>query len=214
MIFVQKLTSLAYEKKKEEKLGLLDFFAYSFFFPGLFTGPFLYYSEYKHFMNEKDTADSRKLDGERQKEAWKVFLQGTFLFLFYLSFKGTITYKYVLTDSYHNLSFMAKLAFILIHGYVGRARYYHCWTLVEVHYIGIGMGFQNNKDGSYNWRRMKNVNILALEAPVDFRAIIKNWNIRTAEWLHLYVYQKAAKGGLRGSLFTFIVSAIWHVRLY
>lgn len=63
---------------------------------------------------------------------------------------------------------------------------------------------------------MQNIRPWLIETASDFRSVINNWNIKTAYWLHSYVYSRVRPGkkpGLRASMLAYLVSAFWHVRI-
>ncbi|KAJ6250754.1 oysgedart [Anaeramoeba flamelloides] len=123
---------------------------------------------------------------------------------------------------------------ILMHLVVTKTRfkYYHALKLSEGSCQITGYGFNgiDEKTGAMKWDRLENMEPLNIEKAHSIYVASACWNKRISAWLRLYIYDRIAitkeieiedgKGGKKkkiirkrqglATLFTFIVSAVWH----
>lgn len=217
MVFTQKLSTLAYdlaEVKWTKKISFKNFVTYSLFFPGLILSPCVYYREFESFVDHSLYGKVKPLEFKelQSKLAKRLFVEGLFFVLFYSVYSSIVSVSFFTSDSFKNLSWYKKLGLVCLNGFGGRARFYCAWLITEAHFIRAGAGFRLLDDGkSFGLRKMKNISIWEWETSVDFRGKIKHWNIRTTEWLSEYIFKRSSKIGYKANLYTFIVSAMWHV---
>uniref|UniRef100_A0A6G3MIQ5 Lysophospholipid acyltransferase 1 (Trinotate prediction) n=1 Tax=Henneguya salminicola TaxID=69463 RepID=A0A6G3MIQ5_HENSL len=86
--------------------------------------------------------------------------------------------------------------------------YYTTWKSAEsacnLCYVGFGGILE---DGTQDWTKCQNVNILGYEFSTNMKEAVDNWNITTNHWLRKVVYNRVPKQKV---ICTFLVSALWH----
>ncbi|CAK4144072.1 unnamed protein product [Aphanomyces euteiches] len=104
-----------------------------------------------------------------------------------------------------------RLVFQCVAVMLFRCRFYLVWQLGETAGTLAGYGFNIV---SNDWTGLRNNNLLLVEFPTNFRVAINNWNMRVSAWLNAYVYQRLGlyngKPTTLSTLYTFVVSALWH----
>ncbi|CCE63740.1 hypothetical protein TPHA_0F02600 [Tetrapisispora phaffii CBS 4417] len=252
MVLVMKLTSFAWSyydgsltsKEDFESLSdfqktqavrqhppLLNFLAYSFFYPSLLTGPSFDYTDFDSWLNceiFKDLPESKKPkrrlhpDKRRQipKNGKLVFfkvLQG--LAWMALSVLGPIYFKidYMSNKAqFLEHSFIYRIHYMYLVGLIYRFKYYAAWTISEASCISCGLGYNgyDSKKHVIKWNRVQNIDIPGVEFAQNTHDSLEAWNMNTNKWLknsvYLRVSKKGKKPGFRSTLFTFLTSAFWH----
>jgi lysophospholipid acyltransferase len=98
-----------------------------------------------------------------------------------------------------------------------RQKYYFAWYVAEGASIMAGIGYEGkDANGTMRWRRLKNADPIKVEFAVNMYSITMYWNMRTALWLRLYVYNRlnsySAKSWQKrfSTYLTMMTSAFWH----
>jgi len=208
----------------------LEFLSYALFFPTMFYGPALDYSDYRSFINLSmfDTSSSRNTEKSSKKPyfegkipscTWVAFhkimagLLWTFLFF---KLAGLCPLDLLLSQQFNEYSFARRILLVHIFAFTLRINHYGVWALTEASCIISGIGYNGLEENSKSprWDRMRNVNALSIELAQSPHAYIGNWNLNTCNWLKNYVYlrvtRKGQKPGFQASMITFFYSALWH----
>lgn len=251
MVLVMKLTSFAwslhdgmtansahlseYQKARAIKThpSLLNFLAYAFFYPSLFTGPSFDYADFESWLNceiFRDLPDARKprrrwttKDPNQRRQIpkcgrlvlWRI-AQGIFWIALSTVLPNYISKEYMFTSEYAQKSFLYKIHYLVILSFTFRLKYYAAWVMSEASCILCGLGYNgyDPKTKKIKWDRVRNIDIWSFETASNTHESLEAWNMNTNKWLKYYVYLRVAKPGskptFRSTLFTFLTSAFWH----
>ncbi|CAI7464308.1 CFC_collapsed_G0050900.mRNA.1.CDS.1 [Saccharomyces cerevisiae] len=210
---------------------LLKFLAYAFFYSTLLTGPSFDYADFDSWLNcemFRDLPESKKPmrrhhPGERRQipkngklALWKVVQGLAWMILSTLGMKH-FPVKYVLDkDGFPTRSFIFRIHYLFLLGFIHRFKYYAAWTISEGSCILCGLGYNgyDPKTQKIRWDRVRNIDIWTVETAQNTREMLEAWNMNTNKWLKYSVYlrvtKKGKKPGFRSTLFTFLTSAFWH----
>ncbi|CAI4800284.1 CFF_collapsed_G0052220.mRNA.1.CDS.1 [Saccharomyces cerevisiae] len=210
---------------------LLKFLAYAFFYSTLLTGPSFDYADFDSWLNcemFRDLPESKKPmrrhhPGERRQipkngklALWKVVQGLAWMILSTLGMKH-FPVKYVLDkDGFPTRSFIFRIHYLFLLGFIHRFKYYAAWTISEGSCILCGLGYNgyDSKTQKIRWDRVRNIDIWTVETAQNTREMLEAWNMNTNKWLKYSVYlrvtKKGKKPGFRSTLFTFLTSAFWH----
>lgn len=210
---------------------LLKFLAYAFFYSTLLTGPSFDYADFDSWLNcemFRDLPESKKPmrrhhPGERRQipkngklALWKVVQGLAWMILSTLGMKH-FPVKYVLDkDGFPTRSFIFRIHYLFLLGFIHRFKYYAAWTISEGSCILCGLGYNgyDPKTQKIRWDRVRNIDIWTVETAQNTREMLEAWNMNTNKWLKYSVYlrvtKKGKKPGFCSTLFTFLTSAFWH----
>lgn len=210
---------------------LLKFLAYAFFYSTLLTGPSFDYADFDSWLNcemFRDLPESKKPmrrrhPGERRQipkngklALWKVVQGLAWMMLSAFGMKH-FPVKYVLDkDAFPQRSFIFRIHYLFLLGFIHRFKYYAAWTISEGSCILCGLGYNgyDPKTQKIRWDRVRNIDIWTVETAQSTREMLEAWNMNTNKWLKYSVYlrvtKKGKKPGFRSTLFTFLTSAFWH----
>ncbi|EDO17195.1 hypothetical protein Kpol_1035p7 [Vanderwaltozyma polyspora DSM 70294] len=239
MILVIKLTSFGwsyfdgtsakpeslsvYKRSKAVKKhpSLLQFMAYTFFYPTLLTGPSIDYIEFDDWLTGNIFKDYPTSNLAYVPHNWKLSLKKLIKGLVFLLLAGIS--KTVISEdklnskkAFLDRSFIYKIHYLYLLGFAFRLKYYSAWTTAEGACIssGIAYNYYDKDSHSIVWDRMSNIDIWTFEAAQSSYVSIKSWNIKTNNWLKNYVYLRLCndneKPTFTATLITFAVSAFWH----
>ncbi|CAI7350383.1 BBT_collapsed_G0051390.mRNA.1.CDS.1 [Saccharomyces cerevisiae] len=113
-------------------------------------------------------------------------------------------------------SFIFRIHYLFLLGFIHRFKYYAAWTISEGSCILCGLGYNgyDPKTQKIRWDRVRNIDIWTVETAQNTREMLEAWNMNTNKWLKYSVYlrvtKKGKKPGFRSTLFTFLTSAFWH----
>lgn len=197
MLMVIKYTSLS---SSAPAVGIIDWLGWTFFLPSFFSGPTLELNEYLEYLTwAKDSSNNIIIDSK--KTVTKAF--------WYLPF---IVFGSQYFPIWHTTSFQAtegsfeRIAFVWLALWCIRCRYYFAWKLAEASYQACGASSHTTHFG-------RNVHIWNIEIASSVHEITSNWNICSAKWLKVHVYQPLSDytGSPRLAItLTNVISAVWH----
>ncbi|KAJ3228233.1 lysophospholipid acyltransferase [Clydaea vesicula] len=233
MVLVIKLSSFAWscydgsksesdlsssQKKNavKEMPNLVEYFGFIFFFGGFLVGPMVHFKSYIDFIEQK--GDFEKLPSIRHRiiPTVKCLLSAVLTFLIALKLDQIYDYPLMLnSDFLTSNNFVAKFKFMMICGLVARQKYYTAWKLSEGACNLAGIGFSGiDENGKAQYKRVRNIEIFAIEFPQNMKALTDSWNCLTALWLRNDVYMRLTKKGQKPGFLilvaTFATSAFWH----
>jgi len=210
----------------EKQPGALDFFGWTFFFPGFFGGPAVEYMDYMRFMDGSMIQD---LPGDMKGKipsCWKqcgiVFVESS-LCMFLISFfadydMNNVRAKLANRTIAVTLPFWKRYLILLAGALLQRCKYYSVWLMGELSSRISGVGFsgmvKDPKTGEYvaNWENSVNINPIKFELARNMKEAVDYWNMATERWLRYYCFERLAFTPLKNwkRALTFIFSAFWH----
>lgn len=238
MVTTQKLTSLAFglsdwrlmqngkkmtpEREKfavREMPSLLQFLAFTLSFQGVLAGPFCHWNLYRAFIegNTKARLSEKTKHLVRYEDdpstVWRAVGTKVLAVAFWTYFNTAL--KPVFPDTLdadpefiakHNIFYRAVHVYLTF--FLQRSKYYVTWILADAVYNASGLGYIGaDENGRPQWTGMTNVNVLKIETSPCLKIYLDNWNIMTTHWLRHVCYMRAP---FLNTLFTFILSALWH----
>ncbi|KAI9146105.1 MBOAT, membrane-bound O-acyltransferase family-domain-containing protein [Paraphysoderma sedebokerense] len=233
MVLVLKLTAFVWNihdgSKEESELSsdqksrmvkglpsLLEYLSFVLFFGGLTVGPTFEFADYRNFMTGAAfLTKDKKLSIPNTFFASIRCVMTSALFLacvFFFSDKYSMART---AEKMYHPSFRYRFLNLQISGFVARHQYYGIWKMAEAACILSGLGFNGySSDGKPQFNRVTNVNIMGVDFAQNFRSVIDNWNMGTANWLKHYVYLRLTEKGKKPTfsqvLSTYVVSSLWH----
>jgi len=123
--------------------------------------------------------------------------------------------RFLISEQYQRLHFAEKLLRLWWHCSLCRVKYYFAWYLSEGIFIATGIGYRLDGAKVY-WDRFRNMDFFGVELATNVRSVTTYWNIRTADWLRNYVYNRVLPANHKGAVpmyatvATYSVSAFWH----
>lgn len=200
--------------------SLLEFFGYTFFFPGIFSGPCLEYNNYMDFITLKqfESMPQEKKEGKLPLIPMDIFLTrlgmgvGFYMVVWAVSiFQPKYTEYYVLNEPEQH-GFLFKMWVIWYSGAIALTKYIGTWCIADSVSIIGGFGYSGEKDGKQVWDRFTNLNVPAFYTSPSFRNSIFIWNRYVQSWLSNYVYLNLVGTPLDAykTIITNLVSAFWH----
>lgn len=207
--------------------NILPFLGYVFFYPALLTGPAFDFVDYDKFIHSTlfDDVPEEKRPGRRWKrripksgkQALLKVLQGAFFAGLFVILPPYVNLSTVLSSSFvSDNSFIFRIYYLWILGFVHRLKYYTVWLIAEGACILCGIGYNgyDSATNTFKWNRVQNIDPWKFETGQNVHACLEAWNMNTNKWLKHYVYSRIAKKGKRpgfkSTLFTFVTSAFWH----
>eukprot|EP01087_Luapelamoeba_hula_P001290 TRINITY_DN11032_c0_g1_i1.p1 TRINITY_DN11032_c0_g1~~TRINITY_DN11032_c0_g1_i1.p1 ORF type:complete len:501 (+),score=61.39 TRINITY_DN11032_c0_g1_i1:31-1503(+) len=214
----EKMTEFQKQHYITQLPSLFDFYGYIYFLPSFLAGPYLEYVDYKAFM---DGTMFKNFPGKQAPNSFLPVLIGfgrafaTVPFL--LLGLRVFSVDFLRTEAFYALPLWERMLRFYVHVAVLRIRYYFGWYLSETSFIASGIAY-NGKDSKGNmlWNKYRGCYPLAIEFPVNVRAITDNWNVPTAVWLKNYVYnrfplnEKGQPVNALPTIATYSTSAFWH----
>ncbi|CCD27459.1 lysophospholipid acyltransferase NDAI_0K02680 [Naumovozyma dairenensis CBS 421] len=213
--------------------SILEFLAYSFFYPTLLTGPSFDYSDFINWLNCEMFHDlpefkkpkqyrlrnfnfKRSIPKNGKLALWKVIQGLIWMFLNAMGLKYFPVNFVIDKSNFTSKSFLYKIHYMFLLGLIARFKYYAAWTISEASCIVCGLGYNGYepKTKKIKWNRVQNVDIWNVEMAENTRQCLEGWNMSTNRWLkysiYLRVVKKGSKPGFRATMFTFLTSAFWH----
>ncbi|CDK26568.1 unnamed protein product [Kuraishia capsulata CBS 1993] len=211
----------------------LSFVSYAFFFPALVTGPAFDYADYEKFIMTdlfEDVPQSKRPGRRRKRKiprsgriAAKKVVGGLFWAALWMVLKPRLNVDMLLSQSFvTDHSFLYRIFFLWILGFVHRLKYYAVWSIAEGGCILVGIGYNgyDKKKDKFYWNRVQNIDIFAFETGQNCHACLEAWNQNTNKWLKNYVYLRTVtkrdpktgklRPGFISTFITFLTSAFWH----
>lgn len=98
---------------------------------------------------------------------------------------------------------------------IQRFMYYSPWCLSDAAMISCGLAYNGTDNGTHKWDRIYNISIYDLEiGSSSCISMMAYWNHTVHLWLKRHVQERAVqpgkKAGIRETLITFSISAMWH----
>ncbi|ODV90428.1 hypothetical protein CANCADRAFT_13025, partial [Tortispora caseinolytica NRRL Y-17796] len=200
----------------KEMPPLLDYFAYVFFFPTLFTGPSFQYSVFRDYLSMA----TFKTEGYKIKPDLKycllTFLKAVVLMI--INAIATARIKSLRFDgtSFHDgNSFLKYVMYYHISFWMTLSKYSTVWAFAEGACGLSGIGYNGrDENGKTRWDLMMNINPVTIKTSPNMKSLVNNWNISTEQWLkHCVFFRMVPPGkspGVFGRFVTFAVSGLWH----
>ncbi|WAR13834.1 MBOA5-like protein [Mya arenaria] len=123
------------------------------------------------------------------------------------------TDQYMLSQQFHNLSFLAKCAYILVWGKLNISKYVGVWLIGEGSCILTGLTYNGkDKNGNVLWDGCSNAHIYTFESSATFRELISGFNVNTNNWMARYIFKRLRfLGNVQISqVVTLLYLAVWH----
>lgn len=223
----EELSEFQKDRKIDRMPGILDYAAYVLYFPSLFAGPAFDFREYQRWIDcsmfDVVVPDTKRGGTKRKRKipkshwpAIKKAVTGLLWILVFLKLGGLYTIEFMQSDEALQYSFLRRVWFLYVFGFVARTKYYGVWSLTEGACILAGLGYNGIDETTKKarWDRVTNIDPWAIETAQNSKAYLEAWNMNTNKWLKNYVYlrvtPKGKKPGFRSSLTTFATSALWH----
>ncbi|XP_060066844.1 lysophospholipid acyltransferase 1-like [Ylistrum balloti] len=222
-----------------QKPSFLEYLSYIFYFQSVVAGPPAFYCDYQDFVrgenihlpvnsqsdmeiNSNDRKDG-DINVELVKNSKKVYRLPPSP-LKPVCLKLCETLFWVIIHVRVAPSFPALLnsdpAFIASHGFLYRTgymlismtcckvKYYLIWILGDAINNASGLGFNGfTSSGQAKWDLITNIKPFSLELSTSAKMFLDNWNIQTVSWFRYICYTRIP---FQRTLFTFILSALWH----
>ena len=220
LIFVQKFTGIAYSlqdgrTEKYENLPekgyrkqyavrkpptALEFYSYIFNFYGVFAGPNSFFVDFIDFIeNRQEKVTNTKM------VIGKCFAGVLFIILSEIGMK--LLPASLMSDASQVSEF--SFGYILLYSvgciYPIRFKFYFFWLLADSINNAAGFGYNNS---TKTWDLLSNIKPLELETCDNVKTWTRFWNIQTAKWLRLVVFERSSKT-YRNQL-TYLLSVVWH----
>lgn len=182
----------------------LHLLSFVYFFPTFFAGPTFEFSDYIRWIESRKVAP------------YNVHFRN--LFRLAICVTGYILSGYLPIEKFDSPELFPidrpfLRCFLLgIAACLFRYHLYLAWALSELSGTLAGMG-HNEVTGK--WDQLNNIDMMLVEVPTCPRAVINSWNIKTAQWLNKYVYNRVGLSSLgkptgMSTVATFGLSALWH----
>lgn len=214
------------ERAVNSRAGLLEYYGWVFFFPGVLTGPMVELNEY---IGHIDWSLYQKRFGiERPPFSLTAPLikVGYALVMYCGLFLSGIypTSGFVNTPEFYTAipSRVLRLLYVGFFTGLGRFKYYFIWYFAEAGCVssGIGLSKYDKKTGEAEWENCSNCNMVKCEFSSSVASLASNWNIRVSDWLKHTIYLRVVdvppflQGKMSTRSFaniaTKITSAFWH----
>lgn len=197
----------------------LQFYSYIFFYAGVLVGPCFEYKDYEQFTSESVfRRDGLKSIPSTVLPSLKCVGRAMLCYIGIYVASVMPVMGYINTPAYTTSknSFIHKCVYMFVSVTVVRFKYYFAWLMAEAGAVSTGLAYNGKhtdaKSGAtaYNWDRVSNVNIVAVETATNFSIITNNWNLGVNNWLKHYVYFRVRSNKSVANLVTKAVSAFWH----
>ncbi|BFU20997.1 membrane-bound O-acyltransferase family protein [Entamoeba histolytica HM-1:IMSS-B] len=200
--------------------SLLEFFGYTFFFPGIFSGPSLEYIDYIKFITLEQFKNypKDKMEGDVPQIPMKMFYKRIGLGItFYMLVWAISIFEPLLADYYfleapESHGFFFKMFAIWYTGEMALTKYIGTWYVADAMSIIGGFGFTTIKNGKEIWDKFTNIDFPVFYLSTSFRNSIVLWNRYVQNWLSNYIYLnlEGTKLDAFKTVITNLVSAFWH----
>ncbi|OWF40150.1 Lysophospholipid acyltransferase 1 [Mizuhopecten yessoensis] len=221
------------------KPSTLEYFSYIFYFQSVVAGPPSFYCDYQDFVkgenihlpvnpqsdmeiNSNDRKDG-DINTELEKNSKKIHRLPPSP-IKPVCLKLCETLFWICVHVFIAPRFPALLnsdpVFIASHGVVYRmgyavismtcckVKYYLIWTMGDAINNASGLGFNGfTPSGKPKWDLITNIKPFELERSTSAKMFIDNWNVQTVLWFRYICYTRIP---FQRTLFTFILSALWH----
>lgn len=232
MIMVQKLSSLAYNyhdgkyyknhdflNKAHPKASVkhkaiydrpkyLQVLAYSYNFCGIMGGPMIFFKDFVQAM-ETSTKKSENGNNCNYKAGGKKFAKSILFLIAVDRLENTFGNSSIFTKKswVDQASLSSKILILpVVFLIIQRCKYYFFWLLAEAINNFAGIGYDEKEN---NWDLISNNNILQVELARNPQGMINNWNMGSARWLRLVVFERISNKAIATPA-TFLLSAVWH----
>ncbi|VDL64486.1 unnamed protein product [Hymenolepis diminuta] len=139
----------------------------------------------------------------------KYALQAVLFLLIYLGICQIFRPSFYLSETFKNLSFFHKCAYLMFTGFTMRQHYYFAWSLCALGCLAAGFGFNGfDENDKPNYGIVKSFNFKKAEFPRSVKELTDNWNLQTLRWLRITVFDRVPRG--IGVFAVFFVSVLWH----
>lgn len=198
--------------------SILEFLGYMFYFGGYLAGPTFEVADYIAFTKltmYKSDKDGRPSIGASLLPVLTQILIAFASCGFFVAIAGTyFPVSNLFTTEFLSYSVPYRMLISTITIASSRPKYYFVWFLANGAIILSGLGYNGRgKDGSVQWNRCANANIISVEMGQSTHEVMGNWNCSVNKWLRFYVYERAQEFGLSkgmSTIATFGVSGFWH----
>jgi hypothetical protein len=185
--------------------NMLEYLSYNFTFIG-FSGPFIEYRDFQDYMlMERNYANVRIslkqfLANFRDLVLYQVIFLGLAPYFPFQAMSGPLWAKY---------SFSWKCVWILVAGWVLRARYYIAFSYGQVAADLSGISYDSEQDNNELYR---NFEVWGIEWDQRLKKRVLKWNQSVQHWLNhvCYIRYKPIVGTSNAALAVFSLSAFWH----
>ncbi|XP_006815543.1 membrane-bound glycerophospholipid O-acyltransferase 2-like [Saccoglossus kowalevskii] len=238
MVMTEKVTSLAFSlhdglTKDDSKLNsqqrematkkmptIIEYYSYIFYFQALAVGPVCFYNDYIDFIKGKHlvpyvikTKDGKEVVVHKEPPVLLAVIKKLLFSALMVVILLTMVPRYPLMGNFYNIellnsSLLNKFIYLWISVEVAKSKYFFAWTYADALNNASGLGFNGyDKNGNPKWDLVTNINIKDFELSTSLKVLIDNWNTQTRKWLRYVCYDRVP---FQKTLFTFILSSIWH----
>ncbi|XP_017772737.1 PREDICTED: lysophospholipid acyltransferase 1 [Nicrophorus vespilloides] len=200
----------------------LEYFSYVLQFPTLMAGPALFYKDYIDFIDGKNfpTPSSNNINNNSGgntlvlepspvRAVCKKVTLSLLCAIAFVKFTPMFHIEGVKDDDFvENTTLMYKFWYLSNTTMLVRFKYYFAWLFADATSNNSGIGFDGyHPDGSHNWDKFSNINMIKFEFGTNLKESIEAWNIGTNRWLRMIVYERVDN---YATMLTYGLSALWH----
>lgn len=237
MVLTQKMTQLAfathdgtidadavkpfcrsYVLKKQPTL--LEIFGHTFFFPSVMVGPNHHFSVYKDLIEgtgpHQKPADGlvpglKKLGLAFTWHIWTMLPGLVFGIYAITPHKVAAGGTYEGSENYvAEYGPVKKFLYNIMAMQIYRCGFYFAWLIAEGACNVAGLGYAGlDTEGKPRWDLVTNVRPYNVEFATNFKEVLDDWNIQTANWLRYVCYERLGKHQ-QPVYATMALSALWH----
>lgn len=205
--------------------NILEYLSFLCYFPTFLAGPAFHFKTYMSYLDDSMYGeDGPPSTASQILASLKIMVVAICCVATYMFLGPIFPMEVFFKEGVEGISgsLFYKFAYLHIALLVKRCQYYFVWKLSEGAAIMAGMGFNGyivNKNGTKTAKfdGICNIDIFKCEFPLNVRDYTTNWNMKTAEWLRIYVYDRlqnpdptVKQTNSNAMLITNTVSAFWH----
>ena len=198
-------------KLESDKVDVLEVLGFCCLFSTSIVGPQISFRRYVNFVN--GTLYNKDSTVGNVRYALTRLSLSIVYGVFYLILTHTVpSANYLLTPAFSQENFAMKMLMSAIPYYMLYKRYTIGWLLVESTCALMGLSFNKNGDGSYDWKGCSCVELLRWETQTSAKDFVTSMNISVNNWLIYFIYKKLRfmnSPNLQQLLVTLFV-CIWH----
>lgn len=129
-------TNSSEKDRKHQPLSFKNYSFYMFFFPGLWSGPFL---PYRHFITAINSSNTIKIRSFRYIISRTI--ETSPAIVAYIFLRGIVSPRFFESWAFKEQSFVYKLLSVASYSYLRRARYVVAWMVAEYICVCAGVGY-------------------------------------------------------------------------
>ncbi|KAF6038952.1 LPCAT3 [Bugula neritina] len=165
----------------------LEVLGFSYYPPGLMTGPQISFMKYKRFTEGMFDQHLSKswVYGMSRLMAGLVFVIG------YPVIGSHLPVSYFYTQQYTEDPLVYRLGYMLLWGQIVLARYVGVWLVAEGSCVISGIAFNGvDNSGNVKWNACANIKLSTYLTATSLQHFVDSFNINTNKWVLNYVYKR------------------------